>query len=179
MSNLDKVTSFTNATWDIIFAVAADNAVRLEADAGVTLRISKAELREAMDCKRVTTPLIESVKGMFASRSALLEITVIDDGLSLYLPPLLRNSSSFGLESITQYAGIIKRLGTVDRAVRMKPSPRIVRVKELPEILTKDTIYFHPDAEDKLTITVVGNDVSAVLSTSSINNESHPKGGNS
>ena len=135
-------------------------------------------MREAIGCKRVTTPLIENVKGVFATRSALLEIEVVEDGLSLYLPPLLGNSSSFGLDSIKQYAGIIKRLGTVDQVVRMKSSPRIVRVKELPETLSKDTIYFHPDAKDNLTITVVGNDVSAVLSTASLTPDNQPKEGN-
>lgn len=168
MSNIKRTEAFAERLWKIILSVATDNAVRLDDDTGFNVLVTKEDIRAAVECKRVNTALFDLVEEYLLAKAPYLTASRVRDGLKIKVAPLLSPQSDFDVTQLAQQANVIELINNSTGVKSASGGIRMRRVLTLPDTLLTNCIYYYPDKDGKLAITVVGSNVGARLTTEEV-----------
>lgn len=103
------VDSYTYGIVQALKGVAKDNAVREGSnDEGFKVRITKDDVRNGTERKRIKSPVMENVTG--ALNSSGLEAHLHDDYIDVFVPPVLGKKDIFTLDEILERKKVVDEI---------------------------------------------------------------------
>ena len=109
---MKDINDFTNDIIKTIKSVAREHAInRPTNDAGITIKISNADIKEATGRGRIKEPVIKKVMNNFQVSG--MEVERVDNGLSVFCPPLLEDKGVYTLKEIEERKKMIDDLNII------------------------------------------------------------------